>query len=258
MKKNIKIGKIVSIDGVVVDVEFEGHIPSIKHALKVKKNGLILEVAAHLSANRVKTIALASAVGLLKGDGVEDCCEVLHVPVGKEMLGRIINVTGEPIDEKGAITAKTKWPIYRKPPEFADQSVKKEVLVTGIKVIDLLAPYVRGGKVGLFGGAGVGKTVLITELINNVARNYEGYSVFVGVGERTREGNDLYKEMVDAGVINPDGESKVALIYGQMNETPGARSRVALTGLTVAEYFRDHDGKDVALFIDNIFRFTQA
>ena len=252
------IGEVISIDGVIVDIEFDHYIPKMKNALEIERLGLILEVAAHLDFNKVRAIALADTVGLIKGDKVIDTGAVLHVPVGKETLGRIINVLGKPIDGKAELKTRDKWPIHKQSPSFTEQAVKREILVTGIKVIDLIAPYVRGGKVGLFGGAGVGKTVLITELINNIAQNYEGYSVFTGVGERTREGSDLYKEMVDAGVINEDGESKVALVYGQMNETPGARARVALTGLTLAEYFRDHEGKDVALFIDNIFRFAQA
>lgn len=257
-QKEKNIGKVVSINGVVIDVEFSNHLPKIRHALKVQKNNLVLEVAKHVGNNVVRTIALAGTNTLIKGDLVEDLEDFIRVPVGKEMLGRVINVIGEPIDENGPITAKQTAPIHRKPPTLMEQSVKNEILVTGIKVIDLLAPYLRGGKVGLFGGAGVGKTVLITELINNVAQAYGGYSVFTGVGERTREGSDLYKEMIDAGVINLDGESKVALVYGQMNEPPGARARVAFTGVTLAEYFRDQEGQDVVLFIDNIFRFTQA
>lgn len=255
-KKNL--GKIVSINGVVVDVCFETKLPELKHALRVQKNGLVLEVAKHIGHNLVRTIALAGTEVLVKNDVVEDTGAVIHIPVGKELLGRVINVIGEPIDEVGPINAKRMEPIHKPAPSLLEQSVKNEIVVTGIKVIDLLAPYVRGGKIGLFGGAGVGKTVLITELINNMARKYGSFAVFTGVGERTREGSDLYKEMTEAGVINLAGESKVALVYGQMNEPPGARARVALTGVTVAEYFRDQEGQDVVLFIDNIFRFTQA
>lgn len=252
------MGKIIAINGVVVDVEFSDNLPMLKYALKVEKNGLILEVAKHIGHSIVRTIALAGTSDLVKNDLVENTGSVIIVPVGKELLGRVINVLGQPIDNQGPINAKHFSPIHKKPPVLMEQSVKNEILVTGIKVIDLLAPYLRGGKIGLFGGAGVGKTVLITELINNIARAYGGYSVFTGVGERTREGSDLYKEMIEAGVINLNGESKVALVYGQMNEPPGARARVALTGVTVAEYFRDQEGQDVVLFIDNIFRFTQA
>ena len=252
------IGKIIAINGVIVDVRFQDKLPAIKNAFVVKKNGLVLEVAKHVGRDVVRTIALANTLDLVKHDLVEDTQDMINVPVGKGVLGRIINVIGDPIDGRGPIEAKEKWGIHRTPPKLVDQSVKNEILFTGIKVIDLLAPYVRGGKVGLFGGAGVGKTVLITELINNIAQAYGGYSVFAGVGERTREGSDLYKEMIEAGVINHDGESKVALVYGQMNEPPGARARVALTGVTLAEYFRDKSGQDVVLFIDNIFRFSQA
>lgn len=256
---NYGSGKIVSINGVVVDVEFpENQLPSLKFALKVEKNGLMLEVAKHIGHSMVRTIALSGTSDLVKGDIVHNLGSVITVPVGKSLLGRVINVIGDPIDQRGPIKTKHFAPIHRPAPALVDQSVKNEILVTGIKVIDLLAPYVRGGKIGLFGGAGVGKTVLITELINNVAQKYGGYSVFTGVGERTREGSDLYKEMMEAGVINLDGESKVALVYGQMNEPPGARARVALTGVTLAEYFRDQEGQDVVLFIDNIFRYTQA
>ncbi|KAG0038841.1 atp2, beta subunit of the F1 sector of mitochondrial F1F0 ATP synthase, partial [Linnemannia elongata] len=219
---------------------------------------LVLEVAQHLGENTVRTIAMDGTEGLVRGQPVEDTGAPITIPVGPECLGRIINVIGEPIDERGPINAKQTAPIHCEAPEFVDQSVVPEVLVTGIKVVDLLAPYARGGKIGLFGGAGVGKTVFIQELINNIAKHHGGYSVFAGVGERTREGNDLYHEMMETGVIKLDGESKAALVFGQMNEPPGARARVALTGLTIAEYFRDQEGQDVLLFIDNIFRFTQA
>jgi F-type H+-transporting ATPase subunit beta len=218
-----------------------------------------LEVAQHLGESSVRTIAMDATEGLKRGDEVIATGSPIMVPVGPETLGRIINVIGEPIDEKGEVKTKEKWPIHRAAPEFSDQSTETEILVTGIKVVDLLAPYAKGGKIGLFGGAGVGKTVLIMELINNVAKAHGGFSVFAGVGERTREGNDLYHEMIDSGVIKPEGPgSKAALVYGQMNEPPGARARVALTGLTVAEYFRDQEGQDVLFFVDNIFRFTQA
>jgi F-type H+-transporting ATPase subunit beta len=218
-----------------------------------------LEVAQHLGESSVRTIAMDATEGLKRGDEVTATGSPIMVPVGPETLGRIINVIGEPIDEKGEVKTKEKWPIHRAAPEFSDQSTETEILVTGIKVVDLLAPYAKGGKIGLFGGAGVGKTVLIMELINNVAKAHGGFSVFAGVGERTREGNDLYHEMIDSGVIKPEGPgSKAALVYGQMNEPPGARARVALTGLTVAEYFRDQEGQDVLFFVDNIFRFTQA
>ncbi|KAF9310824.1 atp2, beta subunit of the F1 sector of mitochondrial F1F0 ATP synthase, partial [Podila minutissima] len=219
---------------------------------------LVLEVSQHLGENTVRTIAMDGTEGLVRGQAVEDTGAPITIPVGPECLGRIINVIGEPIDERGPINTKHTAPIHCEAPEFVDQSVVPEVLVTGIKVVDLLAPYARGGKIGLFGGAGVGKTVFIQELINNIAKHHGGYSVFAGVGERTREGNDLYHEMMETGVIKLDGESKAALVFGQMNEPPGARARVALTGLTIAEYFRDQEGQDVLLFIDNIFRFTQA
>jgi F-type H+-transporting ATPase subunit beta len=218
---------------------------------------LVLEVAQHLGGSTVRTIALDSTEGLVRGQEVGDTGDPIRVPVGPETLGRIMNVIGEPIDEKGPIGAKVFRPIHRDAPSFSEQGSGAELLITGIKVVDLLAPYAKGGKIGLFGGAGVGKTVLIMELINNVAKQHGGYSVFAGVGERTREGNDLYYEMIDSGVIVPDGPgSKAALVYGQMNEPPGARARVGLTGLTVAEYFRDDENQDVLLFIDNIFRFT--
>ena len=219
----------------------------------------MLEVAQHLGENSVRTIAMDSTEGLKRGDVVSNTGSPISVPVGPETLGRIINVIGEPIDQKGEVKTKEKWPIHREAPKFTEQSTETEVLVTGIKVIDLLAPYAKGGKIGLFGGAGVGKTVIIMELINNIAKAHGGFSVFAGVGERTREGNDLYHEMIESGVIKLDGKgSKAALVYGQMNEPPGARARVALTGLTVAEYFRDKEGQDVLFFVDNIFRFTQS
>jgi len=254
-------GKITQIIGAVVDVKFDGELPEILSALECKNgdNRLVLEVAQHLGESSVRTIAMDATEGLKRGDEVTATGSPIMVPVGPETLGRIINVIGEPIDEKGEVKTKDKWPIHRAAPEFSDQSTETEILVTGIKVVDLLAPYAKGGKIGLFGGAGVGKTVLIMELINNVAKAHGGFSVFAGVGERTREGNDLYHEMIDSGVIKPDGPgSKAALVYGQMNEPPGARARVALTGLTVAEYFRDQEGQDVLFFVDNIFRFTQA
>ncbi|MDC1010817.1 F0F1 ATP synthase subunit beta [Candidatus Pelagibacter sp.] len=254
-------GKIIQIIGAVVDVKFDGELPEILSSLECKNgdNRLVLEVAQHLGESSVRTIAMDATEGLKRGDEVTATGAPIQVPVGPETLGRIINVIGEPIDEKGEVKTKEKWPIHRAAPEFSDQSTETEILVTGIKVVDLLAPYAKGGKIGLFGGAGVGKTVLIMELINNVAKAHGGFSVFAGVGERTREGNDLYHEMIDSGVIKPEGPgSKAALVYGQMNEPPGARARVALTGLTVAEYFRDQEGQDVLFFVDNIFRFTQA
>lgn len=254
-------GQIVAVIGAVVDVQFDDELPSILNALEVqdRENRLVLEVAQHLGENVVRTIAMDGTEGLVRGQRVLDVGSPISIPVGPETLGRIMNVIGEPIDERGPITCKLQAPIHCEAPEFVQMSVTQEILTTGIKVVDLLAPYAKGGKIGLFGGAGVGKTVLIMELINNVAKSHGGYSVFAGVGERTREGNDLYHEFMETGVINlNDDSSKVALVYGQMNEPPGARARVALTGLTVAEYFRDVEGQDVLLFIDNIFRFTQA
>lgn len=235
-------------------------MPAIFNALTLKngENNLVLEVAQHLGENTVRAIAMDGTDGLTRGSPVNDTGAPISVPVGRETLGRIINVVGEPIDEQGPINTKAKHPIHAEPPSFVEQSTESQVLETGIKVVDLLAPYAKGGKIGLFGGAGVGKTVFIQELINNIAMAHGGFSVFSGVGERTREGNDLYHEMIETGVINLKGESKVSLVFGQMNEPPGARARVALTGLTVAEYFRDQEGQDVLLFIDNIFRFTQA
>ncbi|MEY4343388.1 MAG: hypothetical protein RI970_80 [Pseudomonadota bacterium] len=256
-----KFGKIVQVIGAVVDVKFDNDLPEILTALECDNNGLrvVLEVAQHLGENTVRTIAMDTTEGLKRGDKVINTGTPITVPVGPETLGRIINVIGEPIDQKGPLITKEKWPIHRAAPAYVEQSTETEVLVTGIKVVDLLAPYSRGGKIGLFGGAGVGKTVLIMELINNVAKAHGGYSVFAGVGERTREGNDLYHEMIESGVIKTDGPgSKAALVYGQMNEPPGARARVALSGLTLAEYFRDKEGQDVLFFVDNIFRFTQA
>ena len=255
-------GKIKAVIGAIVDVQFDqANLPAILNALEVRNpNGgkLVLEVAQHLGEGTVRTIAMDGTEGLVRGETVIDTGAPISVPVGRETLGRIINVIGEPIDERGPINSKLRKPIHTDPPTFAEQSTTAEVLETGIKVVDLLAPYARGGKIGLFGGAGVGKTVFIQELINNIAKAHGGFSVFTGVGERTREGNDLYREMKETGVINLEGESKVALVFGQMNEPPGARARVALTGLTIAEYFRDEEGQDVLLFIDNIFRFTQA
>ncbi len=255
------VGAITQITGAVIDVRFEGKLPAILSALTTENQGksLVLEVAQHLGENEVRTIAMDSSDGLVRGQKVIDTGAPIMVPVGAETLGRIINVIGEPIDERGPIGATHTRGIHAPAPEFVEQSTDTEILVTGIKVIDLLAPYSKGGKIGLFGGAGVGKTVLIMELINNVAKAHGGYSVFAGVGERTREGNDLYHEMIESGVIKLDGPgSKVALVYGQMNEPPGARARVALSGLTLAEYFRDEEGQDVLFFVDNIFRFTQA
>jgi len=254
-------GQIVAVIGAVVDVQFEDGLPEILNALDVsdREPRLVLEVAQHLGENTVRTIAMDGTEGLIRGQKVVDTGSPIRIPVGEETLGRIINVIGDPIDERGPVETDKRAAIHAEAPEFEEMSVEQEILVTGIKVVDLLAPYAKGGKIGLFGGAGVGKTVLIMELINNVAKAHGGYSVFAGVGERTREGNDLYHEMIEGGVISlKDKTSKVALVYGQMNEPPGARARVALTGLTVAEYFRDEEGQDVLLFIDNIFRFTQA
>jgi F-type H+-transporting ATPase subunit beta len=258
--KNV-VGRVTQVLGAVVDVEFDGDLPSILNAVTVMigDRSVVLEVAQQLGENIVRTIAMDTTDGLVRGAEVTDTGAPITVPVGPGTLGRIINVIGEPVDERGPVEATQHLPIHRQAPAFVDQSTETSVLVTGIKVIDLLAPYARGGKVGLFGGAGVGKTVLIQELINNVAKGHGGVSVFAGVGERTREGNDLYHEFIESGVINLDGPgSKAALVYGQMNEPPGARARVALTGLTLAEYFRDAEGQDVLFFIDNIFRFTQA
>merc|ERR1711931_280495 len=254
-------GHIVAVIGAVVDVQFTEGLPPILNALEVqdRESRLVLEVSQHLGENVVRTIAMDGTEGLVRGQVVIDTDAPISIPVGEETLGRVMNVIGEPIDERGPIVTKTKAAIHTEAPEFVEMSVNQEILETGIKVVDLLAPYAKGGKIGLFGGAGVGKTVLIMELINNVAKAHGGYSVFAGVGERTREGNDLYHEMIEGGVISlKDTTSKVALVYGQMNEPPGARARVALTGLTVAEYFRDQEGQDVLLFIDNLFRFTQA
>jgi F-type H+-transporting ATPase subunit beta len=259
------VGRITQVMGAVVDVQFEGHLPEILNALETDNQGqrLVLEVAQHLGENTVRTIAMDATEGLVRGQNVSDTGGPISVPVGDETLGRIINVIGEPVDEAGPVKTAHKRAIHQSAPEYTEQSTEAEILITGIKVVDLLAPYAKGGKIGLFGGAGVGKTVLIMELINNVAKAHGGYSVFAGVGERTREGNDLYHEMIESGV-NKDPKkagsaagSKCALVYGQMNEPPGARARVGLTGLTVAEHFRDQ-GQDVLFFVDNIFRFTQA
>ncbi len=256
------VGRISQVIGAVVDVRFdEGHLPPILNSLHTRNQDqtLVLEVAQHLGESTVRAIAMDSTEGLVRGQEVQDTGGPISVPVGPETLGRILNVVGDPIDERGPVETGMRLPIHRPSPEFVDQSTESDILVTGIKVVDLLEPYPRGGKVGLFGGAGVGKTVIIMELINNIAKAHGGFSVFAGVGERTREGNDLYHEMLESGVIDLDGEgSKAALVYGQMNEPPGARARVGLTGLTLAEYFRDQEGQDVLLFIDNIFRFTQA
>src|SRR6478672_9414406 len=260
-------GRVAQVIGAVVDVAFEGNLPAILSALETDNNGnrLVLEVAQHLGEKTVRTIAMDSTEGLTRGQRVTDTGSQIRVPVGPKTLGRILNVIGEPIDERGPVNAEKTAPIHAPAPLFVDQSTESSILVTGIKVIDLLAPYAKGGKIGLFGGAGVGKTVLIQELINNIAKGHGGTSVFAGVGERTREGNDLYHEFLDAGVIAKDADgnptpegSKVALVFGQMNEPPGARARVALSGLTIAEYFRDVEGQDVLFFVDNIFRFTQA
>ena len=261
------VGRIAQVIGAVVDVQFGTQLPAILSALETENNGqrLVLEVAQHLGENTVRTIAMDSTEGLTRGQTVTDTGAQIQMPVGPATLGRIMNVVGEPIDERGPIATDLRAPIHAKAPEFVDQSTESAILVTGIKVIDLLAPYAKGGKIGLFGGAGVGKTVLIQELINNIAKGHGGTSVFAGVGERTREGNDLYHEFLDAGVIAKDADgkaisegSKDALVYGQMNEPPGARARVALSGLAIAEYFRDQEGQDVLFFVDNIFRFTQA
>ncbi|TMJ27427.1 MAG: F0F1 ATP synthase subunit beta [Alphaproteobacteria bacterium] len=255
------IGTITQITGAVVDVHFDADLPHILNALHVESGGrkLVLEVAQHLGESEVRTIAMDTTDGLVRGEKAVDTGSPIAMPVGPETLGRILNVIGEPVDERGAVGHKLTLPIHRSAPEFVEQSTEQQILLTGIKVIDLLAPYAKGGKIGLFGGAGVGKTVTIMELINNVAKAHGGVSVFAGAGERTREGNDLYHEMIESGVIKLDGPgSKVALVYGQMNEPPGARARVGLSGLTVAEYFRDAEGQDVLFFVDNIFRFTQA
>jgi len=260
MAKN-NAGVISQVTGAVVDVKFDGDLPSILNALEVDNKGkrLILEVAQHLGESIVRCIAMDSTDGLVRGQKATDTGNAIRMPVGPGTLGRIMNVIGEPVDERGPIEAKEFYPIHRQAPAFQDQSTTAEIFVTGIKVIDLLEPYVKGGKVGLFGGAGVGKTVLIQELINNIAKQHGGYSVFAGVGERTREGNDLYHEFIESNIIDLKGDkSRVALVFGQMNEPPGARARVALSGLTQAEYFRDAEGKDVLFFVDNIFRFTQA
>ncbi len=255
-------GKVTQVIGAVVDVQFDNHLPEILNALETVNSGnrLVLEVAQHLGENTVRTIAMDATEGLVRGAEVTDTGGPIMVPVGNATLGRILNVVGEPVDEGGPVVADETRAIHQPSPDFAEQSTESEILVTGIKVVDLLAPYSKGGKIGLFGGAGVGKTVLIMELINNIAKVHSGFSVFAGVGERTREGNDLYHEMIDSSVIKPDNlpESQVALVYGQMNEPPGARARVALTGLTLAEQFRDQSGTDVLFFVDNIFRFTQA
>ena len=263
MAKN-NVGRVTQVLGAVVDVQFEGELPFIQNALNAKNgaNTLVLEVAQELGEKTVRCIAMDSTEGMVRGSEVIDTGGPITVPVGPETLGRILNVIGEPIDERGPVGEKKRYPIHRPAPSFEEQATSAEILVTGIKVVDLLAPYLKGGKIGLFSGAGVGKTVLIQELINNIAKAHGGVSVFAGVGERTREGNDLYHEMIDAGVIKlGDGTtegSKVALVYGQMNEPPGARARVALSGLSLAEYFRDEEGQDVLFFVDNIFRFTQA
>ncbi len=255
-------GKVTQVIGAVVDVQFDDNLPEILNALTTDNNGktLVLEVAQHLGENTVRTVAMDASEGLVRGQEVIDTGSPIAVPVGNATLGRILNVVGEPVDEQGPVETKQTRAIHQDAPDFSDQSTETEILVTGIKVIDLLAPYTKGGKIGLFGGAGVGKTVLIMELINNIAKVHSGVSVFAGVGERTREGNDLYHEMIESGVIVPDNlsESKIALVYGQMNEPPGARMRIALSGLTLAEQFRDETGSDVLFFVDNIFRFTQA
>ncbi|MGE3475688.1 MAG: F0F1 ATP synthase subunit beta [Rhodospirillaceae bacterium] len=255
------VGTITQVLGAIVDVKFDGDLPAILNALELDNNGkrLILEVAQHTGESTVRCIAMDTTDGLVRGKEVKDTGNPIRMPVGPGTLGRIMNVIGEPVDERGPIDAKDHMPIHRQAPSFVEQSTEAQILTTGIKVIDLLEPYLKGGKIGLFGGAGVGKTVLIQELINNIAKGYGGYSVFAGVGERTREGNDLYHEFLEAGIIDTKGaNSRVALVFGQMNEPPGARARVALSGLTQAEYFRDVEGKDVLFFVDNIFRFTQA
>ena len=261
-KEKVSKGKVTQVIGAVVDVQFDGDLPEILNALETENNGnrLILEVAQHLGENTVRTVAMDASEGLIRGQAVKDTGSPIMVPVGDATLGRIINVVGEPVDEQGPVKSKETRSIHQPAPDFADQATESEILVTGIKVVDLLAPYTKGGKIGLFGGAGVGKTVLIMELINNIAKVHSGVSVFAGVGERTREGNDLYHEMIESGVIVPDKleDSKIALVYGQMNEPPGDRMRVALSGLTLAEQFRDETGADVLFFVDNIFRFTQA
>jgi F-type H+-transporting ATPase subunit beta len=260
MASNV-VGTITQVMGAVVDIHFDGELPPILNALHLERDGslLVFEVAQHLGESTVRCVAMDTTDGLVRGQEVVDTGAPIEVPVGPETLGRIINVIGEPIDERGPLNAKAASPIHRSAPEFVDQSTETEQLLTGIKVVDLLTPYAKGGKIGLFGGAGVGKTVIIMELINNIAKAHGGYSVFAGVGERTREGNDLYHEMIESGVIDLEGDqSKAALVYGQMNEPPGARARIGLTGLTVAEYFRDQEGQDVLFFVDNIFRFTQA
>src|SRR5258705_293145 len=255
------IGKITQVIGAVVDVHFEDHLPAILNALEPTNGGnrLVLEVAQHLGESTVRTMAMDTSEGLVRGQEVTDTGQPIEVPVGDETLGRIINVVGDPVDEAGPVNTAQRRAIHQPAPLYTDQSTEAEILVAGIKVIDLLTPYAKGGKIGLFGGAGVGKTVIIMELINNIAKAHGGYSVFAGVGERTREGNDLYHEMMESGVINIDGPgSKAALVYGQMNEPPGARARVGLSGLTLAEYFRDEEGQAVLFFVDNIFRFPQA
>jgi F-type H+-transporting ATPase subunit beta len=259
MERNL-VGRVTQVLGAVIDVRFDGDLPPILNALTTDNNGekLVLEVAQHLGESTVRCIAMDTTDGLVRGQEVHDTGSPMMMPVGPETLGRILNVIGEPVDERGPLGTDKKLPIHRPAPDFTEQSTETEQLVTGIKVIDLLTPYPKGGKIGLFGGAGVGKTVIIMELINNIAKAHGGYSVFAGVGERTREGNDLYHEMMESGVIQPDGDSKAALVYGQMNEPPGARARIGLSGLTLAEYFRDEEGQDVLFFVDNIFRFTQA
>src|SRR5271165_3476836 len=261
MASNI-VGRVTQVMGAVVDVQFEGELPYIQNALhtKLADRTLVLEVAQELGERTVRCVAMDSSDGLVRGQEVVDTGGPITVPVGPETLGRILNVIGDPIYERGPVNTKMRYPIHREAPTFEEQATSAEILVTGIKVVYLLAPYLKGGKVGLFGGAGVGKTVIIQELINNIAKAHGGVSVFAGVGERTREGNDLYHEMSEAGVIKQDnlGESKIALVYGQMNEPPGARLRVALSGLAITEYFRDEKNQDVLLFIDNIFRFSQA